>query len=283
MQNKSEKYSDVENLPKNLKFLREGFGLLQEELADKIGVSRDNITSYERGTTPKLPTLLRLVNFFQITVEEISTQPLFKSCTFERDDKNNVHLIRTPNSTPNSKSKQLGVQMSRSYDGDTREVYLLDTKAAAATFQAGYFGPDNPATLSILQIPSQMLERSRMHYALRVTDHSMKPTIYNGDIVVCFQVQPNEIKDNLIYVVSERDRGVLVKRLLNRLSERGTIRARSDNPDESPFEIQEEDIIAVFQVKFKISFYMPNESEGIQKSMLELRERIETIELALKK
>src|SRR5690606_33447708 len=55
-------------------FLRDERGLSQGELASELGVTRDNVASYERGSIPKLEVLLRIVNYFhkdlQILVEK---------------------------------------------------------------------------------------------------------------------------------------------------------------------------------------------------------------------
>lgn len=71
MQTKSDNYSEKPLLSKNIKFLRTKAGLNQEELAEKVGLNRDNITSYERGFAPKLDALLRIVKFFHVSVEEL--------------------------------------------------------------------------------------------------------------------------------------------------------------------------------------------------------------------
>ncbi len=51
----------------NLRVLRKGKGLKQEELATILGLKRWNITAYERGVAkPPLNVLLKIANYFQI-------------------------------------------------------------------------------------------------------------------------------------------------------------------------------------------------------------------------
>ena len=56
-------------LSSNLKFLRESVKESQDSFAQIIGVSRDNIASYERGSKPDLPLIIRIVKYFHISLE----------------------------------------------------------------------------------------------------------------------------------------------------------------------------------------------------------------------
>lgn len=55
-----------------LKDLREKFNLTQEELASKVGVSRQTIISLERGRySPSLILAFKLARVFSLTIEEV--------------------------------------------------------------------------------------------------------------------------------------------------------------------------------------------------------------------
>jgi len=63
---------DQENfLSSNLKLIREHLGKSQSSFAKMLGVSRDNIASYERGSKPKLSFLFDIVNSVHISMEEL--------------------------------------------------------------------------------------------------------------------------------------------------------------------------------------------------------------------
>jgi transcriptional regulator with XRE-family HTH domain len=55
----------------NLKLLRKHIHETQGSFAVIFGVNRNNIASYERGSKPKLPFLLKIVNYFNIYLEEL--------------------------------------------------------------------------------------------------------------------------------------------------------------------------------------------------------------------
>lgn len=60
-------------LSENLYTLRRKSGLSQEQLAEKIGVSRQAVSKWESGlSTPELEKLRALSEFFQITIDELT-------------------------------------------------------------------------------------------------------------------------------------------------------------------------------------------------------------------
>lgn len=64
----------------NIRFLRKQMSLSQEELAGKLGMNRGNIASYEKGTAePKLCNLLRMSEFFHVTLLDITQRDLQNS------------------------------------------------------------------------------------------------------------------------------------------------------------------------------------------------------------
>lgn len=69
------------------KFRRKS-GLSQEQLAEKIGVSRQAISKWESGTsTPELEKLLALSECFQITLDELVKEEIVNQSTNEMPQK----------------------------------------------------------------------------------------------------------------------------------------------------------------------------------------------------
>lgn len=62
----------MNNLPQKLYDLRKSRGLLQEELAEKLGVSRQAISKWEMGTgVPTLENLIGISEFFGVTLDSL--------------------------------------------------------------------------------------------------------------------------------------------------------------------------------------------------------------------
>ncbi|MEL7589083.1 MAG: helix-turn-helix transcriptional regulator [Prolixibacteraceae bacterium] len=73
-----EKISNSIFLSGNLKLLRKHIHQTQDSFAAIFGVNRNNIVSYERGSKPKLHFLLKIVNYFNISLDKLISFDLKK-------------------------------------------------------------------------------------------------------------------------------------------------------------------------------------------------------------
>lgn len=65
------------HLPDNIRYLRKKMRFSQEELAQRVGLNRGNIASYENGTAePKICNLLKLAYIFEVSVRDLTEKPL---------------------------------------------------------------------------------------------------------------------------------------------------------------------------------------------------------------
>ena len=56
----------------NLKSLRKSLGLTQQQVADKLNISRVNYTRYEtNASNPDFQTLVALADFYDVSLDEI--------------------------------------------------------------------------------------------------------------------------------------------------------------------------------------------------------------------
>ncbi len=68
--------------------LRRKSGLSQEQLAEKIGVSRQAISKWEGGSsTPELDKLMALSEFFNVTIDELTSERGINADTVDKDRK----------------------------------------------------------------------------------------------------------------------------------------------------------------------------------------------------
>lgn len=72
-------------LQQNLRHLRKRLEMSQEQLAEKIGLNRGNIASYENASAePKICNLLRLSNFFGVSILDITQSDLTEEALLEK-------------------------------------------------------------------------------------------------------------------------------------------------------------------------------------------------------
>jgi transcriptional regulator with XRE-family HTH domain len=70
-------------LAENIRALRKRFNWSQEELADKIGMNRGNIASYENGTAePKICNLVKLSRLFNVSIFDLTHENLKEEETY---------------------------------------------------------------------------------------------------------------------------------------------------------------------------------------------------------
>ncbi len=196
-----------------------------------------------------------------------------------------VYLKSIPNSIPISKSEDLGIQIGSFGQTSPNNVIIdiIDVRAAA-NWSGVAISEDMPETLGQIELPTRMLKAGN-HKAFTVVGDSMEPTLYPGDYVVGRLVEKgdyDQIRDHFIYVVVTRE-GVVIKRLINRLRQRGEIRCRSDNRKYSAYNIHEDDIVTIFEAKAKLSFNFTNEQGNLFDMYHDLEERLSALEHSNKK
>lgn len=70
-------------LSENLRALRRRMGCSQEELADKMGLNRGNIASYESGSAePKICNLVKFARFFKVSIFDLTHADLKEEGTY---------------------------------------------------------------------------------------------------------------------------------------------------------------------------------------------------------
>ena len=70
----------------NIRKLRQLKGLTQQELADKLGLSKFNISDYEIGRTePDIQTLKKFADFFEVSIDYILKNSNSKDIPIEPD------------------------------------------------------------------------------------------------------------------------------------------------------------------------------------------------------
>ena len=125
---------------------------------------------------------------------------------------------------------------------------------ARAGYLTGYGDTDFIGGLPTLRLPGLNNGTYRM---FEVEGPSMAPNIISGDRVIAQWVSSfSEIRENRVHVVVCRD-GVVVKRVLNRILERGKLVLKSDtisHRKEYPtYEISPEDVLEIWYCRLKLS------------------------------
>lgn len=164
---------------------------------------------------------------------------------------------------------------------ESATIPIVDIEVAAGG--SGFANGDYLNEVDTLKLPSSMIRGGSMYLCVRIKGQSMEPTLQRDGYLIIRQLDPNEweyIREGHIYVVANREGLVYVKRLRNRLTEKGFIVCTSDNPDKSSFanfNIPLEEINTVWYVEWYISARMPNIHDTYYYKQTELEDKYDDV------
>lgn len=179
--------------------------------------------------------------------EALYNESITKSITKSAESKSAENVILIENQIPRV--------VTVDQEGNDN-VVLVNTRAAAG-YLNGYGDPEFIERLPTFSLPNVNNGTFRM---FQVAGHSMYPTIGDGSYVVGEWVENwvKDVKDNRVYVVVS-DEGILVKRVLNRLSKYNNLFLKSDNRKDYPnITLDARQIKEVWGVKIHLSFELPD-------------------------
>lgn len=236
-------------LAKNLKYLREKKGLKQIELPDTIGFAQSTWNNYEKGkSNPNLLDLIKISKYFDIPETALLHSDLSKGNLIELPGKvqkgnvkgNPTGNLRTANLDINAPFKQglntdLVAHYEAAYGAKAPKVITLDNTGdeniisvpaqAYAGYLSGYSDPKFIAKLDSFKLPGL---RGGTYRLFEVVGPSMSPTMQNNDRLICRWVENlSSIRENRVHVVVTNE-GIVVKRVMNRIAQRGVLVMKSD-------------------------------------------------------
>ena len=81
------------NLSDNLKRIRKEHNLSQEELAEKLGVSRQSVSKWESGTAfPEMDKVIQICKIFNVNMDDLMNQDI-KAINNTREAKSNINKV----------------------------------------------------------------------------------------------------------------------------------------------------------------------------------------------
>ena len=232
----------------NLRFLRKRRGKTQDGLGAELGIGRTTLANYEAAISePNVNTLIMFAKYFGVTVDDLLSKNVEKM------------WAEAANEGGADGPKQIGDR----YNGIPR-IITVDEKGndniiyvpvkARAGYLLGYGDSEFMETLPTFRLPGLSNATYRM---FEVEGPSMAPNVLHGDRLIGEWIDDLEkVRDNRVYIIVHKG-GVAVKRIINRLKERGKLYLKSDtiaHRHEFPtIEIDPADINEIWYGRLKIS------------------------------
>ena len=237
-------------LASNLKYLRKKSGKTQDALSAELKIGRTTIANYEAGISePNVDTLIALSKYFGIPVGDMLSKNM--EDVISSDEKDVMLRAAFPEKP---KTGYSGIPKIITVDNSGNDNILYVPVKARAGYLSGYGDVEFMESLPTFRLPGLNNATYRM---FEVDGPSMAPNVLHGDRIIGEWVEAlDNIHDNRVYVIVHTG-GVAVKRVLNRLKERGKLYLKSDtiaHRHEFPtLEIDPEDVKEVWYGRMKIS------------------------------
>ncbi|AYA36183.1 helix-turn-helix domain-containing protein [Hymenobacter oligotrophus] len=272
----------------NLKFWRRELGLTQAQLADKLSIKRSLIGAYEEGRAePKLTTLVKMARLFGISLDALVTTDFSKKrqAAAVMRQLQNVPALGADGAdvatvAEKTKGDNLRV-LAFTVDQDQNENIELVPLKASAGYLNGYADQEFIEELPKFRLP--MLGQNGTFRAFEISGDSMLPIASGTVIVGRYVADWNEVKDGTPCIVVSKKEGIVFKRVYNRLKEAASLTLHSDNPVYSPYEIDVEDVLEIWEAKSYISSTFPIADLSLNRLasiVLDLQKQVTTMKKA---
>ncbi len=243
-------------LSSNIRFLRKRKRFTQSLLAESLGIKRSNVNNYENGTAiPPVNILVALSDLFHISVDtllRINLSSLRESQLYTIENGSDVFV----------KGNELRV-LTTTVDSRNKENIELVSIKAKAGYTTGYFDPEFISGLPVFQLP--FLSPERKYRTFQLSGDSMLPIPDKSWVTGEFVQDMSAIKDNELYIVLTLNEGIVFKKVVNELREKGSLRMISINPEYAPYDLPLGEIREVWKFVHYISSEVP---EPVEKEQL---------------
>lgn len=242
-------------LSANLKYLRKKSGKTQDALSAELKIGRTTIANYESGISePNVETLVVFANYFGISLDDLLSKNM------EEVIKSGVKDMALKGAFVQPGYSSIPKVITVDNSGNDNIIYV--PVKARAGYLLGYGDAEFMESLPTFRLPGLSNATYRM---FEVDGPSMAPNVLHGDRIIGEWVESlDDIRDNRVYVVVHEG-GVAVKRVVNRLKERGKLYLKSDtiaHRHEYPtLEIDPADVKEVWYGRLKISSDFSEPSE----------------------
>lgn len=209
----------------NIRHLRQLKGWSQEQLADRLDITRARIGSYEEERCdPPIDILIRLSKLYHIAIDALIKADLSK---FDLSS-----MIRV------GENRLLFPIMVDQHNNDRVEVI---TAKASAGYLNGYADPEYFESLPSMNLPFRIIGK---HRAFPIKGDSMPPLKEGCFVIGKFMESTREIKDGNTYVLLTRDDGIVYKRVFRKGN---FFELHSDNKQYDPYKLKISDILEMWE------------------------------------
>ncbi len=265
----------MEGIDEKITAIINHFHLNNFSFSKRIGVTGTTIDSIVNGRPQQDGTRKKTKPGYDVLKAIIDTFHINPDFLFGKSD---TMLKSDISSSPTYSGMPQVIAVNQT--GDENVVYV--PVKARAGYLDGYGDPGYIETLPSFNMPHLI---DGTYRCFEVKGNSMVRTFFDGDLVFGKYVEDlNDIKDGRVYVIVSKNDGIVLKRVINRITERRKLMLKSDNKDGNypTYTINAEDIAEVWYVTMYGSKQMP-EPVDIYDRLHELESKVVDLEGALQR
>ena len=168
--------------------------------------------------------------------------------------------------------------LSITVNEDNEEYIDLIPQKASAGYLNGYADPEYLEEMPKFNLPT--LPRTGTHRAFEITGDSMLP-IKPGTIIIGQYLDSlRDLKDGRCYILLSKEEGVVYKRVFDYTKDHNQLFLVSDNKAYSPYRVNVEDVLEIWEAKAYLSMDFPEHSkddmnfEQLKDIVLELQQEV---------
>jgi transcriptional regulator with XRE-family HTH domain len=236
----------------NLRHLRKRKGWSQDELAEKLGITRSKLNAHENGKTinPTAEDLIAFSGFFKMSIDSLLKVDMRKlsELKLRELESGNDHFAT------GSKIRVLTTTVDRD---DRENIEFVPIKAKAG-YLAGHADPEFIASLPRFSMPQ--LPQNRTYRMFPTSGRSMLP-IPEGSLVIAEYVQDwLSVKDGTLCILILKSSGAdfVFKQVENRIKKERKLLLKSLNHEEfAPYEVPVSEVLEVWRFVSYVSDAVP--------------------------
>jgi len=251
----------------NIKHLRKLNGWTQGEFAEKIEIKRSLVGAYEEGRAdPRLNNLSNMATLYGLTIDQLINQDLTRF---------GLEQIKQLNSGEQGGGAKI---LAITVDSHDEELIDLIPQKASAGYLNGYADPTYMEELPKFQLPN--LPKNATYRAFEISGDSMLPLRPGTVIIGKYIDHIDDIRNGRCYVLLTREEGVVYKRVFNYTEENGYLFLVSDNKAYSPYKVNAQDVLEVWEASAFLSLDIPEHAhdqmsfDDLKNIVLELQQEV---------
>jgi transcriptional regulator with XRE-family HTH domain len=239
----------------NLKFLRNRKKLSQDDLAERLNITRVKLNAHENGRTknPTVEDLVSFSDFYKISIDSLLKVDLSKLSELkirELESGNDAYATGT-------KMRVLATTVDKE---DNEQIEMVPVKAKAG-YVSGYGDPEFIAQLPVFHLPN--LPKDRKYRMFPTTGDSMLPVPENAFVIGEYLEDWQSLKLDVPCIVVTKNDGIVFKLATSKPDSR-TILLKSLNTNYAPYEVHVGEILEIWRFKNYISDSIPEGEMTLQ-------------------